>query len=85
MESISCDQLQLQVAMMHHSIVTQHNREHALGFRANIESSHGEQVTQLRMQYSQEDKEILEEFLKAKRSFSPKPEAHVKREDIFGI
>ena len=49
-------------------------------FRANIESSYGHQVNQLRMQYTQEDKEVIEEFLKAKRSCSPKSETRVGRE-----
>ena len=31
------------------------------------------------MQYTQEDKKIIEEFLKAKRSFSLKSETHVER------
>ena len=48
--------------------------------RANIESSYGHQVNQLRMQYTQEDKEVIEEFLKAKRSCSPKSETRVGRE-----
>ena len=55
-----------------------------MDFRANIESSYGHKVGQLRMQYTQEDKEIIEEFLKAKRSFSVKSETHVEREGLFG-
>ena len=69
---------------MHHNTVSHHNHEHALGFRANIESSHGHQISNLRMQYTQEDKEVIEEFLKAKREFSLKSETHVKREGLFG-
>ena len=53
-------------------------------FRANIESSYGQQVSHLRMQYTQEDKGVIEEFLKAKRSYSPKSETRVGREGLFG-
>ena len=54
---------------------------YTLYFRANIESSYGDEVSQLRMQYTQEDKEVIEEFLKAKRS---KSETLVEREGLFG-
>ena len=36
------------------------------------------------MQYTQEDKEVIEEFLKAKREFSLKSETYVEREGLFG-
>ena len=36
------------------------------------------------MQYTQEDKEVIEEFLIAKREFSLKSETHVKRKGQFG-
>ena len=37
--------------------------------RANIESSYGHEVTQIRMQYTPEDKELIKEFLEAKWIF----------------
>ena len=55
-----------------------------MDLRAIIESYYGHQVSQLRMQYTQEDKEVIEEFLKAKRSFSLKSDTHVERESLFG-
>ena len=55
-----------------------------MDLRAIIESSYGHQVSQLRMQYTQEDKEVIKEFLKAKRSFSLKSDTHVEREGLFG-
>ena len=61
-----------------------HDHEHVLGFRANIESSYGHEVSQLRMQYTEQDKEVIEEFLKAKRSFSQKSETNVEGEGTFG-
>ena len=55
-----------------------------LCFRAaNIESSHGHQVTQLRKQYTQQDKELIKEFLEAKMSFSLKSETPVQRFEEF--
>ena len=38
-----------------------------LNFRTNIESSYGQQVAQLREQYTQEDKELIKEVLEANR------------------
>ena len=37
--------------------------------RDNIESTHSGEITQLKSQYSEEDKEIIEAFLMAKKSF----------------
>ena len=53
-------------------------------FRANIERSYGQEVAQLRIQYTQEDKEVIDQYLKAKRSFSLESEAHVETEDLLG-
>ena len=46
-----------------------------LKFRANIESSYGHEVTQLRTQYTPEDKELIKEFLEAKKSFGVKSQS----------
>ena len=49
--------------------------------RANIESSYGQQVTQLRIQYTPEDKELIKEFLEAKRHLSETlPQMHVTKD-----
>ena len=82
MECVSSNQLQLQVEFITIT-VSRHNNVVAiiLYFRANIESSYGHEISQLRMQYTQEDKEVIEEFLKAKRS---KSETLVEREGLFG-
>ena len=40
--------------------------------RTNIESSYGQQVDQLRNQYTQEDEELIKEVLGAKASSSQK-------------
>ena len=53
-------------------------------FRANIERSYGQEIAQLRIQYTQEDKEVIDQYLKAKRSFSLESEAHVETEDLLG-
>ena len=39
-------------------------------YRANIESSYGSQVDQLRKEYTQEERELIEKYLEAKRSCS---------------
>ena len=53
--------------------------------RANIESSYGHEVTQIRMQYTPEDKELIKE---AKRIFDLESESYgqtfVKRKDFLG-
>ena len=89
MERVSCNQLQLQVEFIT-VIVSRHNVLIAIIeqiviiiiiiIRANIESSYGHKVSELRMQYTQEDKEVIEE-LKAKRS---KSEILMEREDLSG-
>ena len=86
LECVSCNQLQLQVEFITIIIVLWHNVliaiiEQTIIIRANIESSYGHKVSELRMQYTQEDKEVIEEFLKAKRS---KSEIHMEREDLSG-
>ena len=56
--------------------------------RANIESSYGHEVTQIRMQYTPEDKELIKEFLEAKGIFDLESESYgqtfVKRKDFLG-
>ena len=56
--------------------------------RANIESSYGHEVTQIRKQYTPEDKELIKEFLEAKRIFDLESESYgqtfVKRKDFLG-
>ena len=39
--------------------------------RENIESAHSDEVALLRSQYSEEDKEIIQKFLQAKRTLRP--------------
>ena len=43
-------------------------------YRANIESSYGSQVDQSKKEYTQEEKELIEKYLEAKKSCSPVPE-----------
>ena len=43
-------------------------------YRANIEGSYGLQVDQLRKEYTQEEKELIEKYLEAKKSCSLTPE-----------
>ena len=89
LECVSCNQLQLQVEFITVIIVSWHNVLIAsieqiviiITIRANIESSYGHKVSELRMQYTQEDKEMIEKFLKAKRS---KSEILMEREDLSG-
>ena len=47
-------------------------------FRANIESSYSRQVAQQRMQYTQEDREVIKEFLEAKKSFNLKSQSLIQ-------
>ena len=42
---------------------------HSTNFRRNIESAHGREVEQLRKEYSQEDKELIDMFVEARRTF----------------
>ena len=44
-------------------------------FRTTIESSYGQQVAQLREQYTQEDKELIKEVLGAKSATSSSQES----------
>jgi hypothetical protein len=44
-------------------------------YRSNIESAHGREVERLRKEYSQEDKELIERCLEAKRIFKLKSES----------
>jgi predicted transcriptional regulator len=44
-------------------------------YRSNIESAHGREVERLRKEYSQEDKELIEKCLEAKRIFNMKLES----------
>ena len=50
-------------------------------FRTNIETVYGQQVAQIRKQYTQEDKELIKEVLEAKASSSQKPDtsAHAQK------
>ena len=43
-------------------------------YRANIEGSYGSQVDQLRKEYTQEEKKLIEKYLEAKKSCSLTPE-----------
>jgi predicted transcriptional regulator len=45
-----------------------------LFYRRNIESAHGHEVERLRKEYSQEDKDLIEEYLEAKKVFNLKSE-----------
>ena len=51
-----------------------HYEHYCTFYRANIERLYGPQVEQLRKEYTQEDKELLEEYLEAKRSYNLNPE-----------
>ena len=51
-------------------------------FRTNIETVYGQQVAQLRKQYTQEDKELIREVLEAKESSSPKPDTSAHSQKI---
>ena len=46
-----------------------------LNFRTTIESSYGQQVAQLREQYTQEDKELIKEVLEAKCAMTSSQES----------
>ena len=73
MEGLSCYQLPLQVMrLLCHQVG--YSYVHYSSFRANIESFCGSQVDQLRKEYTQEDKELIEEYLEAKESCCLKPE-----------
>ena len=79
MESISCYQLWSQVrnfAIILSFIVWNHSN--ITYFRANIESTHGREVEQIRREYSQEDKELIEKYLEAKRTANLKSEGPAK-------
>ena len=43
-------------------------------YRRNIESTHGREVEQLRKEYNQEDKELIEKCVKAKKFCNLKSE-----------
>jgi hypothetical protein len=45
-----------------------------LFYRRNIESAHGREVERLRKEYSQEDKELIEDYLEAKKVYNLKSE-----------
>jgi hypothetical protein len=47
-------------------------------YRRNIESAHGLEVERQKKKYSQEDKELIENFLEAKRIFNLKSESLVQ-------
>jgi hypothetical protein len=47
-------------------------------YRRNIETAHGREVERLRKEYSQEDKELIEKFLEAKRNINLKSESLAK-------
>ena len=47
-------------------------------FRANIESTYSHEVEQIRREYSQEDKELIEKYLEAKRTANLKSEGPAK-------
>jgi hypothetical protein len=49
-----------------------------LFYRRNIENAYGREVEQLRKEYSQEDKELIEKCLEAKRIFNLKLESLVQ-------
>ena len=50
-------------------------------YRANIESSYGSQVDQLRKEYTQEEKELIEKYLEEKKSCSLTPECLEQKVD----
>ena len=50
-------------------------------YRANIESSYGSQVDQLRKEYTQEEKELIKKYLAAKKSCCLTPECPDQKMD----
>ena len=64
MGSISCYQLRFQVRQLCCNFM--HCIIYLIYVRTTIESSYGQQVAQLREQYTQEDKELIKEVLGAK-------------------
>ena len=50
-------------------------------YRSKIESAHGREIEQLRKEYSQEDKELIEKYLEGKRVFNLKFAEHLSEID----
>ena len=70
---ISCYQLRFQVRQLCCNFM--HCIIYLIYFRTTIESSYGQQVAQLREQYTQEDKELIKEVLGAKSATSSSQES----------